>query len=151
MSSIAVTGTRHGMTIDQWARFGDVLGQIIDFDKSYEFHDGDCVGADSQAHTTVRGLKRMGLNVTMHGHPCRGQGLEKFRAHNEYDVEHAELPPIVRNRIMVDAADVVIAAPNGFSEVAKGSGTWATVRYARLNKKHLVIVWPDGSSSEENA
>lgn len=148
MTTITVTGTREGMTVDQWAAFGIVLGEHWNFTDQHEWHDGDCVGADSQAHATVANLKKMSANITMHGHPCN---LENFRAHNEYDVLHEVKAPLVRNREMVDVSDLVIAAPKEYDEVIRGSGTWATIRYARLHSKHLVIVWPDGTTSEENA
>ena len=151
MTSIMVTGTRHGMTIDQWASFGDALGMHLDFNQEHEFHDGDCQGADDQGFKTVSNLKKMGAPITTHGHPARGQNMENWRAWNEHDVEHEPEPPLVRNRTMVDAADVCIAAPKEYDEVVRGSGTWATIRYARLHKKHLIIVWPDGSRTEENA
>lgn len=147
MTSIMITGTREGMTIDQWARFGDEIGTRWDFTSPHEWHDGDCIGADTQAHNTVVNLKKMGAEITMHGHPCN---LPNYRAHNEYDVEHPIEAPLVRNRTMVGVSDLVIAAPKEYDEVIRGSGTWATIRYARLKKKHLVIVWPDGTTTEEN-
>lgn len=148
MTSIMVTGTREGMTIDQWARFGDEIGTRWDFEGQHEWHDGDCIGADTQAHSTVANLKTMGAKITMHGHPCN---IDVFRAHNEYDVTHEVKAPLVRNREMVDASDLVIAAPKEYDEIIRGSGTWATIRYARLHKKHLVVIWPDGTILEENA
>lgn len=150
MVNIMITGTRHGMTIDQWAAFGDVVGQHLDFNQEHEFHDGDCQGADSQALSTIASLKKMGAPITTHSHPSRGQNTENWRAYSDHDVTHESLPPLVRNRVMVDVADLCIAAPREYDEVVKGSGTWATIRYARSKKKHLIIIWPDGTRSEEN-
>ncbi len=39
---------------------------------------------------------------------------------------------------------LMVAAPKSFAEELR-SGTWATVRYARKQKKPVVIVFPDGS------
>jgi len=142
MTSIAFTGTRHGMTIDQWATADEIIRERFLAPGPHEFHDGDCVGADTQIHTAIdvfRLLKE--LEVVMHGHPCN---LTQWRAWNTYDIEHEVKPPLVRNRDMVDVADLVVAGPREYEEVLKGSGTWATIRYAKRNKKELIIVWPDG-------
>lgn len=142
-----ITGTREGMTIDQWATFGILVSEFWSFQTGpFEWHDGDCVGADSQAHQTIAKLKLMGLPVELHGHPCN---LDSFRAWNEYDVTHEIRPPLVRNRVMVDASDLVIATPKEFEDVPRGSGTWATIRYARLKGRPLVVVWPDASVARE--
>jgi hypothetical protein len=45
--------------------------------------------------------------------------------------------PLVRNRAIVAASDVLIAAPESDKEEPR-SGTWATVRYARLAAKPVV-------------
>jgi predicted Rossmann fold nucleotide-binding protein DprA/Smf involved in DNA uptake len=60
-------------------------------------------------------------------------------------------PPLVRNRIIVDGCDVLLAAPSGAERDNPRSGTWMTVRYARKRRKRIVIVWPDGTTTEENA
>lgn len=146
MTRIMVTGTREGMTISQWAEFGDeVVTRFVPFAGPHEFHDGDCIGADSQAHETVRDLQAQDVDVTLHGHPC---DLENYRAGNEYDVLYEIKPPIDRNHDMVDATDLVIATPKDYKEVLR-SGTWSTIRYARLMKKHLIIIWPDGTTTTE--
>jgi hypothetical protein len=153
MTAIMVTGTRQGMTLDQWDAFQRAVVATLDIDGQHVFHDGDCEGADSQALGVVRKLREQGWNVETHGHPCNGTAAE-WRAFNEHDVEHDPLPPITRNRVMVDQSRVVFAAPKEWEEDApvRGSGTWATIRYARRNLAKLaklVIVWPDGSVTEE--
>jgi len=151
VTSIGFTGSREGMTIDQWAQVGMQIALQLNTRGPNEWHDGVCVGADTQAHQSMRTLDQPGEHkpdfaVKMHGHPCN---LDKWRAHNEYDVTHAVKAPLVRNRVIVQLADVMIAAPKEYEEVLKGSGTWATIRYTRLRKKHLIIVWPDGTFEEE--
>lgn len=149
MSKIGFTGTREGMTIDQWYRVEWLLFRRFETGKPNEWHDGDCIGADTQAHGAVERLGMNAFDIVTHGHPCNLPG--DVRAFNEYDRMHEVKPPLVRNRDIVDAVDLMIAAPGGFEEVMKGSGTWATIRYARRNKKRLIIVWPDGTFTEEGA
>ena len=54
------------------------------------------------------------------------------------------LPPLTRNRHIVDTSDGIIAAPAEAEEQRRG-GTWSTVRFARKRGKLLAIVLPDGT------
>lgn len=149
MSKIGFTGTREGMTTDQWYRVEWWLFRKFEGGVVNEWHDGDCIGADTQAHGVVERLMQSAFKIERHGHPCNLPG--DVRAFNEYDVHYDVKPPLVRNRDIVDAVDLMIAAPKEYDEVFRGSGTWATIRYARRNKKPLIIVWPDGTHDAEGA
>lgn len=138
---VGFTGTREGMTVVQWEQFEHLVTQLEDLT---EFHDGDCLGADTQAHATVRHL---GYRPEMHGHPCN---LYKYRSHNEYDVTYPVKAPLVRNRDIVRNVDLMFAAPKEFEEVMRGSGTWATIRYAKQAKVPLIVVFPDGTEERFN-
>jgi hypothetical protein len=50
---------------------------------------------------------------------------------------------------MTDACDVLIACPCDADEQNHG-GTWYTVSYARKKGKRIIIVWPNGTLTEEN-
>jgi hypothetical protein len=50
---------------------------------------------------------------------------------------------IARNHDIVDASAVLVATPRDWYEEQR-SGTWATIRYARAQRKAVIIVWPDG-------
>jgi predicted Rossmann fold nucleotide-binding protein DprA/Smf involved in DNA uptake len=65
-------------------------------------------------------------------------------------VVHTPKAPLDRNRDIVDAAAVLIAAPKEMTETLR-SGTWATVRYARKQGKQVWIVWPDGTVSKHES
>lgn len=146
---IGFTGTREGMATDQWLRFQRKMTHFLDNGYN-EFHDGDCIGADDQAFKSTQTLARnLDVEVQTHGHPCNlGEAL---RAYNEHDVTHPIYPPLVRNRHIVDSVRIMLAAPKEYEEVIRGSGTWATIRYALRKKRHLVILWPDGTFEEHNA
>ena len=49
------------------------------------------------------------------------------------------LPPLVRNRNIVRAVDIMIAAPATDKEELR-SGTWATVRYCRQARKPVIML-----------
>lgn len=103
-----------------------------------ETHSGDCKGADSEfldAALCCNG----NFPPKTHGHPCN---IEQWRAHRKYDVLHPVKPPLVRNQDIVDASEIILAAPK---DPNPKSGTWATVRMALAAKKTAHIVWPDGS------
>lgn len=145
---IGFTGTRHGMTIDQWAKVGNLLADNFVRNMTNEWHDGDCLGADAQAHGSVEQVQKMfpEFNIITHGHPCN---KPNWRAYKEFDILHEIRPPLVRNRVIVESSELMIAAPQEYDEQHRGSGTWATIRYAERQKKNLIIVWPDGSVSEK--
>ena len=52
-----------------------------------------------------------------------------------------------RNHDIVDASAEMLALPSG-PEKMRGSGTWATIRYARRTRVPLLICWPDGRVEE---
>ena len=85
--------------------------------------------------------------IGAHVCPCN---IEDKRAHVSHSVLTTKRikPPLDRNRDIVDACDVLIATPKDFVEELR-SGTWATVRYARKQRKPLVIVWPNGETTTE--
>lgn len=58
-------------------------------------------------------------------------------------------PPLIRNHDIVNNVELMIACPFETTEQLR-SGTWATIRYTRKQKKHLIIIWPDGTYLEEN-
>jgi hypothetical protein len=50
-----------------------------------------------------------------------------------------------RNRDIVDETDMLIAT---LATKKETGGTWYTINYSRKQKKHRVIVYPDGSIGE---
>lgn len=138
---IGFTGTRAGMTTVQWEKVGIIIAESLDIGKSNEWHDGDCVGADEQAHGVVDTLKRL-TSIETHGHPCN---KDEWRANKDFDVMHEVLPPLVRNRVIVQCVDLMIAAPKEYENVKRGSGTWATMRYCYRQGRRMYVVWPDGT------
>lgn len=135
---VGFTGTQRGMTERQGRAFGLFLQA-----HATEFHHGDCIGADFDAH---RWALLLGIPVVLHppSEPrkrawCRGCVRE--------------LPPapyMVRNQAIVDACDVLVATPGEYVEQLR-SGTWSTVRKARRAAKQIVIVFPDGMQAMPSA
>lgn len=135
---IGFTGSRHGMTDEQKS----TLTTLFSLTTAKEFHHGDCVGADGEAHDIVRSFES---GIIIHVRPGPYQMV---RALKRGDVKHPEKSYFARNRDIVDSADFMFATPNSFEEQAHG-GTWYTIRYARKTKTSLCIIWPDGSTTYE--
>jgi hypothetical protein len=110
----------------------------------WEFHHGDCVGADAQAVTQFKSI----YSKPVISHPPINNALRAF-VHKHYATVEVLEPKsyLERNRDIVNATDILIAAPDGPEK--RRSGTWSTVRYARKRGKTIYIAWPDGSVTHE--
>jgi len=98
-------------------------------------HHGLCKGADAEAHAIARAH---GLRII--GHPPTDPSM---RVDLICDVLRKPKPYIPRNHDIVDAVVELFASPSGREEPR--SGTWSTVRYARMCNVLISIVYPDGS------
>lgn len=136
---IGFTGTREGMTDAQKHCVYHLLHEY----RPEQAHHGDCVGADANFHQLIRELTR---DVWIVGHPPI---LTKARAYCTFDEEREPGEYHARDRNIVNETDMLIATPKGTSEELR-SGTWTTVRYARSISKPILLVWLDGSITEEN-
>lgn len=135
---VGFTGTRHGCTASQLILLRQTLHRL----PITEFHHGDCVGADAQAHELVR--------APIHIHPSDGdQRLRAFCKTGNIAMVYPPMLPLVRNRIIVDMTELLIAGPAGIEEELR-SGTWSTIRYARRQRKKICILFPDGTKLLEN-
>ena len=128
---IGFTGTQIGMTAVQSKAVKNTLVLM----KGKEFHHGDCVGADAEAHVIA---VDMGIEVTVH--PPENSSR---RAWCRGSIMHDPAPYIARNHAIVDSVETLIAAPDGEVERMR-SGTWATIRYARKMKIPVTIIGPRG-------
>ncbi len=137
---IGFTGTQQGMTLEQKQRVGRILKEI----GPYKVHHGMCVGADKNFHDISR---RQGLYIV--GHPgVTKDGRVWQRADCDVDEIEPEIPFLERNQIIVDMIDVLIATPGEFEEQLR-SGTWSTIRKAHKAHKKTIIIFPDGSVTED--
>lgn len=140
---LGFTGTQQGMTQNQKEVVEDLLVSILT--AVTEFHHGDCIGADEDAANIVRTFCMDMTEVV-----CHPPDEERKRCHFKSDVFRVKKPYIERNHDIVDETDMLIACPNGSSEVLR-SGTWATIRYARKEGKPFVIIYPDGSMDDQES
>lgn len=135
---IGFTGTRHGMTSAQWQGVYRLMGLY----RAIVFHHGDCVGADYEADMIARTWFVDKLVI----HPPVMRTLRAYcqvRGLPYKDEILPEKPYEQRNRDIVQASDLVIAAPPSEQEQPFG-GTWQTVRLAREYNKPCKVVLPSG-------
>lgn len=128
---IGFTGTREGMSLAQRQAFVSTIKAI--YPSPSQFHHGDCVGADKEAHDLIRALLAKCYIVIHPGNtPWLAAGcLADVRMHSTDNIS--------RNHDIVDAVDLMLAAPHT-DEEQRRSGTWATIRYAKRLHKKLVIL-----------
>lgn len=139
---VGFTGTRLGMTLPQLRAFQLTVCDIDTHDLVIsEFHHGDCVGADTQAHDFMQTVRK----VEVHIHPPIDP---KHRAWNHADVLYDPQKYHTRNRAIMRRADVAIACPENM-KWRPGSGTWGTIVYARQRQKPLALIYPDGTVNWE--
>lgn len=114
---VGFTGTRKGMSQDQLDQLYFVLGWFV-VPRPPEFHYSTHVTAELVAdRQAAAAAARFGCALW---------------AHNS--VPGAEL---ARDRALVDAVDVLVAAPGQDDELLR-SGTWATVRYMQQLKRPVI-------------
>ena len=107
--------------------------------KATEGHHGDCVGADEQFHSIC---VQLGIPVVIH--PPEKDTYRAF-CDGAIRVEKPR-PYLVRNNIIVDTTELLVATPKEDREppIQRGQGTWSAIRYARRSRKPFRVVWPDG-------
>lgn len=144
--NIGFTGTRNGMTEEQKHEVETLLKRFL----VGHVHHGDCVGADADFHSIARSLqhpldsssKRFAVIIhppvdESHRAFCKDAWIRPAKTH------------FARNRDIVIECDILIATPRLMIEEDHG-GTWYTIRFARKQSKRIVIMWPNGSVTQEN-
>jgi hypothetical protein len=124
---IGFTGTQVGMSDRQ----KQILQDMLAYFRPLEFHHGDCIGADAEAHDIVASI---GLKIVIHP-PLNGSK----RAFKTADVVLEAKDYLQRNHDIVDATEVLIVAPKTDQEELR-SGTWATYRYGVRTGKNVLLL-----------
>ncbi len=126
---IGFTGTQIGMSDNQKLQFVLDLKEL----NPAEFHHGDCIGADAEAHDIVR---EFFPNCVIIGHPPINRSKRAFK---KCDILRGPGEYIDRNHNIVNETDVIFATPKTDMEELR-SGTWATVRYSKKSGKDPIIL-----------
>lgn len=140
MFKVGFTGTQIGCSPAQKAMLRLRFALMREQSGQCEFHHGDCIGADEDAHSEAVAA----FFVTV-SHPPTAVSK---RAFTRNDIVRQNKEYLARNRDIVDETFGLIACPKGMEELR--SGTWATVRYARKVKRPIMIIHSDGTCIFEN-
>ena len=123
---VGFTGTRSGMSEKQEKAFAKNLLGVT------KLHHGDCIGADKQADAIA-----VALHIPRKAYPCN---LSDQRAYCDTEETTKERPPLLRNRDIVRACNLLVVAPRTMKEQFRGSGTWATYRYAKQRGLNIILL-----------
>lgn len=138
------TGTRNGMTKEQWT----AVVRLVRMHQPTEVHHGCCLGADAEFHWIVR---RELPSCRIVGHPGPDTLMQDHSVMADCDVL---LPPknhFARNRDIVEvSADGMIGAPPAEPLPAKG-GTAYTVGHSWKRGRYTAVAWPSGDVDERDA
>jgi len=132
-----LTGTRDGMSSAQQLGLKEILHGC--YPENATLHHGGCRGADTEAHTTVACL------ATRIIRPGDWQRHAYWAKRGDYHELLEPRPYLDRNKDIVRACDMLIAAPRTLTEELR-SGTWATIRYARKQGVAVIILDPGAKS-----
>lgn len=127
--NVGFTGTQIGMSQHQKEQFVVLLMDL----QPTEFHHGDCIGADDDAHAIV---KEFFPDVKIHIHPPSNTQKQAF---NSGDIHNVPKPYLDRNKDIVSETHVLIGVPKEDEEQLR-SGTWSTIRYAKKLKREVYIL-----------
>jgi hypothetical protein len=141
MLHIGFTGTRHGMTPAQTEALAAHLAPYA-YAAAWAFHHGDCQGADAEAHAMA-----WMLGAIVYVHPPKAGTWRAYCAGPSRVLRAAPLPYLQRNQAIVDACDVLIAAPRT-AQQERRSGTWSTVRDAQKRGKPVIVLAPEAPVEE---
>lgn len=142
--NLGITATRVGLTRRQKTAVISLhfTHQLPDH---FKLRHGGCIGGDEDIHKIFR--ETSSVYVIVYPQNALSDSVSTFCV-NDADEIRESLPPLVRNRLLVDESSLLIACPKGGEYMR--SGTWATIRYARKVHKEIWIVWPDGTLEVEN-
>jgi hypothetical protein len=127
------TGTRNGLSEEQKKLLVNILQKDIEEKNIIEVHHGDCVGADKEFHEICERIKS-DINIIIH--PPTDN---KLRAYMESKEIRKEKSYLERNKDIVNETEILLACPLTKTEELR-SGTWATIRYAKKQKKKIMIL-----------
>lgn len=131
---VGFTGTQIGMSPDQKRRLYETLRKLktSSKDENNEFHHGDCIGSDTEAHEIALML---GYDVIIHPptNPKKRTFCEGYKRRAN------PLPYLDRNKRIVESTEILIVAPKSSIEELR-SGTWSTYRYAKTHGRMIIIL-----------
>ncbi len=140
---IGFTGTQKGVTPEQH----EVLLALLFAESTVRKvtgHHGLCIGADTEFHRICRNLA-----IPIIGHPPINRSKVTDFAPEEFIYMAEPKEYLDRNKDIVICSKSLIACPAEEEEILR-SGTWSTVRFARIIGIKRYIIFPSGRIEDDN-
>jgi len=139
---VGFTGSREGMSDSQKKRVKELLEENVENTpiSLNQFHYGDYIGADDEAHLMAKELK--------YDTHCHGPKSFDNRKLNHGDINYKETE--CNFLLLVKYTNLLIATPNSIESENEKSGVWCTVRNAKSLNKKIHIIYPDGTEEVFN-
>lgn len=140
---LGFTGTREGMSEWQHDEFLELLVDVLipKYGPITEFHHGDCIGADADAHRIIQARCPECCIVA---HPCT---FEELRAYTKATQIRSPLDSKTRNQNIVLSSSVLLACP--LTDVPGPSGTWQTINMALRANREVYILYSGGGHKHQ--
>lgn len=135
MKSVGFLGTAKGMTDGQKDRLRMALGRSL----PTNFHHGDSLGAEEEAHAVARSF---GMHIVAHP-----SFLSELRAYCPADEVRPLRSARDRKLELMRAVDTLLVAPATAVE-KPDSASWDAVRMARRLGVKLWLLLPDGTAKQ---
>lgn len=133
---IGFTGTRLGSRPAQT----DAIRRFLAHMKPRRLVHGGAPGCDMIAHGIAESLGVPEIEI----HPATyGRSVVVWEGMGGHCIIYPPLPPLDRNRVIVSRVQGLLACPQR-DEEDWGSGTWATIRYAREAGMPIYLCRSDG-------
>ena len=132
---IGFTGSRTGMSQTQAKAITDILDSYSDI---VVLH-GDCVGADTEFHKLCVAYRvaHPEKTIVIHIYPPTYANLRSF---NNPDKLMPAKYYLERNKDIIMNSDFIIACPVDKDREEVRSGTWSTIRHAKVNNLQVHIL-----------
>lgn len=115
--------------------------------KECEVHNGCCINGDEVCRDLV--LEFAPHAKLVYHPPDNSYKMFKYSL-RKGDEQRKPLPYLKRNLGIVAESNFLIATPKTVKEELR-SGTWSTVRYARIAEIPILLIFPNGSTRLEGA
>lgn len=137
MRHLGFTGSRHRVTLTQEQALAKLLKRLREKERNFLWmHNGDCITADNIAASL---WEQLGGKVCLH--PPSNDIYRAF--FNKAQLVCMPKGYIARDHDIVESSELLIATPQSYQEEIR-SGTWATIRHAKIIRRRVKIIYPDG-------
>jgi hypothetical protein len=134
---VGFTGTREGMTRKQFRKFCTIIRTT----PMKSFHQGCCIGADTQACIAMYDYRP---KVRMFGHPPTDTRYMDMMNPEFCDTLMDPLPYHERNKAIVRASTLMIATP--LASTYYQSGTWHAIDFSIRKHTPVLLIDPEGTT-----